>query len=404
MRITEAQLVKQFENGRARWPFFEEIERQFRLPRFLLFAVGSRETNLDPAYATGKLGDKGHGHGLFQWDDQNRPGQTPRNIPPSFRHDPRAQATKAAEMLQDLFSKHKDWLKALNAYNSGSALTSRTTGKDYGPDILERHAVLTRRYGEAAQPLAQTVAVDSNFGVPTLAETEATFRKWDGYKETPSNKTPFNDWYFGKGTAQPWCATFVSHVLFHLWAKRGLPSPCPASVAKGFAYTPSGAAWFQKRGKWTKTPTSGALVFFHWPSMGRIAHVGWVAKVDPDGSFWSWEGNTDVKGGRTGGRVILQHRSAGSIGRLGGFGLIEYGAGEAISDEEEDMFIFGVASPDPAEGGVWLLAGDGRAHHVPRPEDLEAMKRAGVKDVGPMSRDFLLRFERVHPALSESMP
>jgi hypothetical protein len=72
--------------------------------------------------------------------------------------------------------------------------------------------------------------------------------------------------------------------------------------------------------------------------------------------------------------------------------------------EEEDMFIFGVASPDPTEGGVWLLAGDGRAHHVPRPEDLEAMKRAGVKDVGPMSRDFLLRFERVHPALEGSLP
>ena len=68
-------------------------------------------------------------------------------------------------------------------------------------------------------------------------------------------------------------------------------------------------------------------------------------------------------------------------------------------DDEVETLIFDVQSQDRTESGVWLLAGDGRAHHVPGPPDLEALRRAGIKDVGNVSREFLLRFERVHPAL-----
>ena len=62
------------------------------------------------------------------------------------------------------------------------------------------------------------------------------------------------------------------------------------------------------------------------------------------------------------------------------------------------MFMFGVRSEDVTRGGIWLLAGDGKAHHVPKPEDLTALSK-GVKHIGDVSEDFLLRFERIHPEL-----
>lgn len=189
-------------------------------------------------------------------------------------------------------------------------------------------------------------------GIPSFDEVRVAFEKWRGFVEGPrSNECPFNDWYYGRkvtGAAYPWCAAFVSYVLFHA----GMP--VPATTTKGFVYTPSGAAWFQKRSRWTRKPTVGALSFYDWGT--RIAHVGWVVKVDPDGSFWAWEGNTDVKGGRTGGRVLLQHRSAASIGKRGGFGLLEYGQAVA-EDEEEDVrkrLTFGIKEL----GKVYVLSDD----------------------------------------------
>ena len=149
----------------------------------------------------------------------------------------------------------------------------------------------------------------------------------DGYSENPagSNKTKFGSWYGLDG--QPWCAMAVSHWFFHA----GLP--LPASTAKGFAYTPSGAAWFQRAGMWV--PQNGAIergyvVFFYWPNLGRIGHVGIVDQVAADGSFHSWEGNTDVSGGRTGGRVLRQRRSRATVGRSGGFGIPAYDGGASI--------------------------------------------------------------------------
>lgn len=107
--------------------------------------------------------------------------------------------------------------------------------------------------------------------------------------------------------------------------------PIPATTGKGFAYTPSGARYFKDRGLWVARDGPievGYAVFFYWPSLGRIGHVGWVDAVHRDGTFHSWEGNTDVRGGRTGGRVIRQHRARATVGSGGGFGIIRYEAGE----------------------------------------------------------------------------
>jgi hypothetical protein len=127
-----------------------------------------------------------------------------------------------------------------------------------------------------------------------------------GVHEDPpgSNICAYTKWY---GTSGPWCGMFVSWVFSHA----GLP--LPATTAKGFAYTPSGAAWFQRQGRWTRTPWPGYVVFFNWPgdSINRISHVGIVESVRVDGSVITIEGNT---GTAYGGSVMRHVRRNGIVG------------------------------------------------------------------------------------------
>jgi hypothetical protein len=51
------------------------------------------------------------------------------------------------------------------------------------------------------------------------------------------------------------------------------------------------AAWFQRRGKWTRRPAPGHVVFFAFGSR-HINHVGIVEFVRPDGTVTTIEGNT----------------------------------------------------------------------------------------------------------------
>lgn len=101
-----------------------------------------------------------------------------------------------------------------------------------------------------------------------------------GYREGANNNTKFGRWY--GMNHQPWCAMFVSWVAAHAGA---------ASLIPRHAYTPSGAAWFKKRGQWHKSPKPGDIVYFRWPTSNRICHVGIVEKVSSDGSFQTIEGN-----------------------------------------------------------------------------------------------------------------
>lgn len=154
----------------------------------------------------------------------------------------------------------------------------------------------------------------------TAAELIAHFAADNGYAESPagSNSTKYNRWYYGSDVRAAWCATCASEHAFDTGC------PIPATTAKGFAYTPSGAAWFKNHGAWVGQygPIKpGYFVFFYWPNLGRIGHVGIVARVYADGTFDSWEGNTDAAGGRTGGKVMLKRRSRSTVGAGGGFGV-----------------------------------------------------------------------------------
>lgn len=146
-----------------------------------------------------------------------------------------------------------------------------------------------------------------------------------GVTESPpkSNSVKYNAWYYDRDTRAAWCAAFVSWCFYHE------DLPLPASTARGFVYTPSGAAWFQRQGRWVpagaRRPEPGWVVFFDFPGDGvdRISHVGIVEQLLPDG-FIAIEGNTDERGGRTGGKVMRQTRRGKGVV---GFGIPPYEIG-----------------------------------------------------------------------------
>jgi hypothetical protein len=51
--------------AKVSWPLITAVNDSHGLPRCLLYAVGSKETNLRNV-----VGDGGHGHSVFQLDDR----------------------------------------------------------------------------------------------------------------------------------------------------------------------------------------------------------------------------------------------------------------------------------------------------------------------------------------------
>ncbi len=140
-----------------------------------------------------------------------------------------------------------------------------------------------------------------------MAGTRADFlyrlRKELGFVEGPNNWNPYAA-EVGHANNQPWCASFVAAM-----AKRaGVALPSTS------AYTPTMANGFKRIDRFDYLPRIGSLVFFEWPNMGRIAHVGVVEAIRDDGALVTIEGNTDSAGGRTGGRVMRQVRRANIAG------------------------------------------------------------------------------------------
>lgn len=154
----------------------------------------------------------------------------------------------------------------------------------------------------------------------TRAQVLAAARKQLGYREGRNNDTKYGIWY--GANHQPWCAMFVSFVF------ASVNHPLYAQTRKGFSYTPAGARWFKLRRRWGTTPRPGAVVFFYWPSMGRIAHVGIVESVDPDGkNMTTIEGNTNNTGSREGVGVFRMRRSTrlrANGGVVAGYGYPAY--------------------------------------------------------------------------------
>jgi peptidoglycan hydrolase-like protein with peptidoglycan-binding domain len=140
MDITGSELITEYEKASANWPFIHQTELAHGLPRMLLFAVGSRETNL-----TNEVGDFGHGHGVWQLDNRSH---NPAGGWAHFDADVTLQCAMAAEMLQGFLRvTGGDVTKAADIYNSGQEGLWGTTGHDYGSDVLERMQYLQAHAG-----------------------------------------------------------------------------------------------------------------------------------------------------------------------------------------------------------------------------------------------------------------
>jgi peptidoglycan hydrolase-like protein with peptidoglycan-binding domain len=169
MKINANELRRQIGRAGSRgWaPIMNQAERRHKLPAGLLIAIASRETDMNDI-----VGDNGHGRGLFQIDDRAHTDWL-------SQHGAKGAGTKpsvadAAEFAAALLASNrsfgqrngiarKDLLKfACSAYNAGAggALAghqagdsdARTTGRDYGRDVLERLAAIKGGNGGAPQP------------------------------------------------------------------------------------------------------------------------------------------------------------------------------------------------------------------------------------------------------------
>lgn len=139
-----------------------------------------------------------------------------------------------------------------------------------------------------------------------IAEAE----KWVGYLEKKSNSqldsftanagsnnyTRFNRDYkaaMGSGSINmQWCGAFVSCVFMYAF---GLETAKKLLCGNLHCYTPTGASYFKKKGRYIKRgqgkPKPGDVVFFYSKSKGRIGHVGIVRKVSGS-TVYTIEGNT----------------------------------------------------------------------------------------------------------------
>lgn len=155
----------------------------------------------------------------------------------------------------------------------------------------------------------------------TVQATLDVARRNVGFIEGPGeNENPYAP-FVGHAQGQPWCASFIAAVC----KRAGLKIPSTS------AYTPTMANGFKSINRWYAKGRPGDIVFFQWPSMGRIAHVGIVETVHPDGSYTCIEGNTDSAGGRTGGRVMRQRRRS----NIAGFGRPWYYTGNRTLRRQE---------------------------------------------------------------------
>ncbi len=154
MHVSTSDLRTQHARARAEFPFIDDTEHHHGLPDFLLYAVGSRETNLrniagDFGRRPGEASPRFHGFGVWQRDSGAF------GVGDAYLDDVVRQADDAGALLAAHFEQFHRWDAAVAAYNAGAgaveaALRSDrpvdavTTGEDYSSDVLARRSFLER--------------------------------------------------------------------------------------------------------------------------------------------------------------------------------------------------------------------------------------------------------------------
>lgn len=328
MNISPSDLAAQYRRARAAWPFVDSVNDSHGLPSFLLWAVGSREANLDLAYGSGKRGDGGYGHGPWQLDNhpQNAGPQRNADCARIDSGDVRFAAETAAQMLADNYRRYGDWVRALAAYNSGSPDDSRTTGHDYGADTWARRNWLA----------ANTGGTPVSFTPDAVAATNASQL---GYHEGPGavghgNITKFWEWYrqqYGANyEGEPWCG------CFQMWCAAQNGHLYPANFISVAAIQAAG----RSQGRYDRNPRRGDL-----GCIGNGVHVFFLESVD-GGVVHTIEGNEEDQ----------VERRTRSISSIDGFYHPPYETVTAPpppvpppTADEDDMAAFAIEAVAPGE-------------------------------------------------------
>lgn len=399
MNIPEAYLRLDFRRAHAWWGrLIDGAERRLSIPVRLAYAVYSRETNLGRHWGTAppsdvpseptedgltyfirNAGDGGHGRGIGQVDDRSH------GIPADWATNIAWQVERSMEILAAcLADEGGDVVRAANRYNSGQGETSRTTGKDYGPDVFERWQFLAREYPTKEAPMA-TAQAALDF-----------FRQNDGLAEDPpgSNVNWISDWY---GMTGAWCAMAVSRALNVAWGNpdRWQVLGITPTSAKGFAYVPYVQSTFAAVGRFGPDPQVGDLVIFDWDGDGEGDHIGILDEIVGDGTFLVWEGNTDEG-------VIRRKRRSRDV--IAGFCRVPYSTPNPEPQGDLAMLTFRYIAPkldDP--GGAlldWVFDGPSKLFFQLNDERqiTEVLDPLGVKALGRVSDVTHRRYSEVAAA------
>lgn len=134
-----------------------------------------------------------------------------------------------------------------------------------------------------------------------------------GTREYPagSNNVIFNTHFYGKsvrGSAFPWCCTFVWDIFRMCKAKKLFCGGEPT------AYCPTVESWAKNHGQWHSNTEGrpGDLCLMDF-GKGRASHIGIVEKKNADGTYTVIEGNTSKTSNDNGGCVMRKIRRTGVI-------------------------------------------------------------------------------------------
>jgi soluble lytic murein transglycosylase-like protein len=131
-------------------PDFRDASQATGVPLPFLLAIASRESHIGSSILLRNwIGDNGWAHGIMQIDIRWHPNFTNNHRP----DDHRANIMYGANYLARHYAEFRNWKHTASAYNAGAGNTraalangqdpdSRTTGKNYGQDVLNRAEII----------------------------------------------------------------------------------------------------------------------------------------------------------------------------------------------------------------------------------------------------------------------
>lgn len=136
----------------------------------------------------------------------------------------------------------------------------------------------------------------------------------------PLNKGNFiSTWLKNVGLADgdPYCVAFVANVIHFVFAENSIPTDWPFGNTPPARGSTALYQWGKDNGRLLTGPTDNCVFVLKSRLIpGRFVHTGFVKRVNPDGSAYTVEANTNNSGSVDGDGVYLKLRTAADIARM----------------------------------------------------------------------------------------